>query len=185
MIDLEKLDKLPKRQGRKGYLTEKYGDLYNLKRFDHCWDLSDNNYSPWVKAQRIINKYLGKSFDEAFSKYCKQVRIYEQKEFLDYFNIYKWQGRYFIDINGNIQKIVEEKRKRKIVFIPFGYNYYQYSNELKLYFDSKNDKTYKKLNKEKIRLQKIYWKNHLKENSINAEMALRFRKKIVSEESKL
>ena len=181
MIDLEKLDKLPKRQSRKAYLTEKYGDLYNLKRFDHSWALSDNSLLPWVKAQRIINKYIGKSFDEAFSKYCKQVRIYEQQEFLDYFNVYKWKCDYFVDSNGNIQKIIREKRNRPIVFIPFGYRYWTCPNELKLYFDSKKDKTYKKLNKEKMRLQKIQWKDQLKENTYRAEMVLRTKKDLISE----
>lgn len=184
MIDLEKLDKLPKRQGRKAYLTEKYGDLYNLDKFDHTWVRSDRGDLPCVKAQRIISKYIGKSFDEAFSKYCKQVEIYEQKEFLDYFNTYKWRGDYFVDDNGNIQKIVKEKKIHIVTFIPFGYTYWDCPIELKLRFNSKNDKTYKKLIKEKMRVQKNYWKNQSKETIFRAEMALRSRKKVVSEEIK-
>lgn len=97
-------DSLPSKQGRKSYLTEKFGDLYNLIRFDHPWYRSNKNDLPYVKANRILKKYLGKSFSKAFSEYCKQVEIYEQNEFLENFkNKYGNEPYYIIDKNGNIQ----------------------------------------------------------------------------------
>lgn len=60
-----------------------------------------NDYSPYVHVKRIIKLYLGKSFDEAFSRYCKLVPKYQQKVFLKEFD-----GKYpdcYIDNDGNIQ----------------------------------------------------------------------------------
>ena len=79
------LDSLPKKESRKAYLTKKHGDMWNLHHFDHSWHRSDKNDYVWVKVKRVIKKYMGKSFDEAFSYFCTLVPKHEQSEFLKEF----------------------------------------------------------------------------------------------------
>lgn len=81
-MNLEKLEELPKKESRKEYITRKYGDMWDLRRFDHPWYRSDKNDDPQVIAKRVIKKYLGKSFDDAFSYYCTLVKKHEHDEFL-------------------------------------------------------------------------------------------------------
>ncbi len=40
MIDIEKLENLPQKQGRKAFLVERYGNLYSLKKFDRPYHRS-------------------------------------------------------------------------------------------------------------------------------------------------
>ena len=78
MHKLDELEKLPKRESRKAYLTRKYGDMWDLPRFDHPWYRSNKSDLAYVKAQRVIKKFFGKSFNKAFSYYCKLVQINEK-----------------------------------------------------------------------------------------------------------
>lgn len=119
---IEILETLPFKEGRKAYITRKYGDMWDLPRFDHPHYRSEKSDYPWVKAERVIKKFLGKSFDKAFSYYCNQVKVYEQYEFLDNFNQHQSWGysshpsEYIVDDKGNIQINPEYKkryRKRK------------------------------------------------------------------------
>ena len=41
--------------------------------------------SPWDRIDKLLRKYIGKPFDDAFSYYCKQVPTYQQHIFLEYF----------------------------------------------------------------------------------------------------
>lgn len=98
----------------------------------HDWDRRhDTTYhkvdgvSPWKRIKRICEANIGKQFSKAFSEYCKQVPVYQQKFFLEEFNN---KGRrnsdywtyYYVDKNGNIQKHIGEyfvnKAKNKKVY---------------------------------------------------------------------
>lgn len=105
--DIDKLDYLPKKESRKEYLTRKHGTMWNLQKFDHSWHRSDKNDYAWVKAERIIKKYIGKQYDKAFSEYCQLVEQYEYYRFENYFEKTPgslWEPEYIIDVQGRIQK---------------------------------------------------------------------------------
>lgn len=181
MIDIEKLEQLPTRQSRKQFLTEKHGDMWDLKRFDHPWYRSDKNDLCWVKAERIIKKYMGKSFDKAFSEYCEKVELFEQKEFLDFFDENHWRNDYIIDAQKRIQLNLEKtpRYKKPIYFRSFDYQegyynivtkeivqsprWWEYKNDNNIRviirgfektFESRKDPEYQRLQAEKIKAQK-------------------------------
>lgn len=75
---------------------------------------------PHKRIKRLINDNIGKSFDQAFSKYCSQVPKYQQKYFLKEFeNDITYRGlrwdHYYIDDNGLIQ-IKKAKRNKKAIY---------------------------------------------------------------------
>lgn len=134
MIDLEKLDQLPRRESRKEYLTRKHKNMYNLQRFDHPWYVSDKADSTYFIKHLVLKKYLGRSFDDAFSEYCKRVPIFKQSDFLEEFTNRRWRrnANYLIDENGNIQfnpdgliitfhKYKERYRNRPVTFVSADY----------------------------------------------------------------
>jgi hypothetical protein len=197
------LDSLPKKESRKAYLTKKHGDMWNLHHFDHSWHRSDKNDYVWVKVKRVIKKYMGKSFDEAFSYFCTLVPKHEQSEFLKEFeNAYGWyEPQYIIDDNGNIQinknshryKKKKDKSKESVIFYSIDYeegwydtitkkiyNNKEFSrlhydmfptkNFIKIVicgyskeFESKKDKEYIRLMKEKAKQKKLFDKYYKKE----------------------
>lgn len=123
-MNIDKLENLPKKESRKEYITRKYGDMWNLRRFDHPWSRSDSNDYPWVKANRVIKKYLGRSFDKAFSEYCRKVKLHEQDEFLRLFRGTRWhEPDYLIDSQKRIQFNPNryKGRKRDIIFTSADY----------------------------------------------------------------
>ncbi len=123
MIDIKKLDELPFKEGRKAYLTRKHGSLYNI--FDYH-ENSRQKLNPWVLSERVISKFLGKSFDDAYSYYCKLIpnwdAIYFKKsfkeDFIEYAQMRRYSNfaKYYIDEQGNIQKL-ESEIKRKPIYI--------------------------------------------------------------------
>lgn len=124
MDKLEKLETLPIRESRKEFITREYGDMWNLSRFDHSWDISEKGNLPVNIAERIIKKYMGKSFDDAFSEYCKKVKIHQQKDFLDLFKDRIWNyADYMIDSEKRIQLNPNryQRKKRPIKFRSFDY----------------------------------------------------------------
>lgn len=76
-----------------------------------------DNVSTWTVSRRIIEKYLGKSYDEAFSHYCQIAPKYAQYTFDDNLEKGKWfieeyltykryayRKYYYIDDNGILCK---------------------------------------------------------------------------------
>jgi len=105
MKDIAKLEELPK----------KLGMFRSLSGVDRSWSYGHgstdyhkvNGYFPYTHAIRIIKHYMGKSFNDAFTHFCKIVPKYQQHQFFERFKekTYK-HGRYiecYIDENGNIQ----------------------------------------------------------------------------------
>jgi hypothetical protein len=95
-------DDLPTRENRAANLARRYGDMWNVMDYRNY-----KNPSPWKIADRILSKNIGKSFNLAFSYYCKQVRPHEQKIFLENVSLnirrYRSCSEYSIDDNGLIQ----------------------------------------------------------------------------------
>lgn len=151
-MDITQLENLPKRESRKEYLTKKYGDLWNLKKFDHPWHRSDKNDMPWVIADRVIKKFLGKSFDKAFSYYCKLVPKHEQSEFLrDFKPGYRWEAKYILDKQKRIQLNPDRyiRKKKDIHLKSFDYK--------EGYYDTVTGKT---ISQNDMLYGKHLWNNH-------------------------
>jgi len=106
MIDIEKLENLPYRESNKHHKWK-----HNYKD-DECHKVGD--YYPYTIAQRIITKYLGRTFEEAFSHYCRLVPKYQQKYFLKEFAPEWGYANYYIDEFGKIQEYMITKPKKSI-----------------------------------------------------------------------
>lgn len=73
----------------------------------------------WKRVRRNIHNNIGKSFDMTFHYYCTQVPKYQQRLFLDEFlhypeYWYKFHPGYYVDEQGNIQKVIRSFHKRSI-----------------------------------------------------------------------
>ena len=90
--NLKKLENLPFKASRKEYITEKYGNMYNIHRFDHPYATNNKTKSPWFILKNVIKKFKGNSFDNAFSYYCKLVGYKDQEIFIEYFLLKRQQG---------------------------------------------------------------------------------------------
>ena len=100
-------------------------DPYDLNRsVYHTVD----GVSPYKRIKRICETYIGKQFNKAFSEYCSQVPIYQQRFFLDEFKRKPWHNEYwtyyFVDKQGNIQKHIGKYSKK-------GKKVYYYSDDYK------------------------------------------------------
>ncbi len=106
------IDKSPKELSY--FHSKKYWDSWDSGRnYDHTVD----NVWPWTRVRRIIENNIGKSFDLAFSYYCKQVPIYQQQFFLKEFQqAYRWIVDCYVDENGLIQKIKEKEERKPVIF---------------------------------------------------------------------
>lgn len=119
MIDIEKLDALPKRQGRKERIVEILGSMHNMR------DPVDEENDPWKIAGRVAKAYIGKNWDKAFSYYCKQVpvgRRWRYEAFMRLFNgYYRWNSdKWGIDKNNCIT-FTPYKRNKRIIFYSIDY----------------------------------------------------------------
>jgi len=107
----------------------KSAKLTQEERLKHDWDRrhkseshSTNGVTPWKRVQRICEDYIGKQFDKAFSEYCSQVPVYQQKFFMQEFERKPWKTDYwtyfYVDKQGNIQKHIGTYflKKKKVYF---------------------------------------------------------------------
>lgn len=86
-FDLDKLENLP--------IKQKFHEKWR-KRLDRTF----GQRNPYFTARKIAKKYIGKPYNDAFSYYCKNVRVEHQNNFIGYFGEY---DDYLIDDNGLIQ----------------------------------------------------------------------------------
>jgi len=83
---------------------------------------STDGITPWKRVQRICEDYIGKQFDKAFSEYCSQVPVYQQKFFMQEFERKPWKTDYwtyfYVDKQGNIQKHIGTYflKKKKVYY---------------------------------------------------------------------
>ena len=93
-FDLEKLEDLPSKE-------LPFNKWKKSNRNYNGYDKSFGKRNPYFTARKIAQKNIGKSFDNAFSYYCKNVRQEDQKEFIELFGG-TWNN-YIIDELGLIQ----------------------------------------------------------------------------------
>jgi hypothetical protein len=126
VLNVNDIEVLPLKESRKQYLTEKYGNMYSLSKFDNG---TSSVKSPWVfnynLAKRIIKKYINKPFDDAYSEYCKKAKLESKELFHDFFKpgnsyVYNRLG-YYIDDNGFIQNV--KKIEKEIIYKVYSWNY--------------------------------------------------------------
>lgn len=79
MIDIEYLDTLPKRESISQSIVRRYGSLYETAKWEGYRHRVKHMY-PWVIADDILHKYIGKSYDEAYSVFCKKLKEYGIKD---------------------------------------------------------------------------------------------------------
>lgn len=96
-FNLEKLENLPSKETpfnkwKRGY-----------RNYDG-YDSTFGKRNPYFTARKIAEKNVGKSFNDAFSYYCKNVKKEDQKEFLEMFDTWWRYPKYLIDENGLIQR---------------------------------------------------------------------------------
>lgn len=108
-------ENLPFKASRKEYITNKFGDMWNIHKFDHPWDRSDKTKSPWFILDNVIKKFKGDTYDNAFSYFCKLVPYYEQHKFHEYFHshFHPTYGNDFILINNIITENDNSWNKRR------------------------------------------------------------------------
>lgn len=98
-LNFDKYDELPFRESRANYLTRVYGNMWNLQKFDYY----QSNKGAYCILYRILKSNINKSFDLAFSYYCKKVEKQYQYLFLREFE-YKYRYKnYWIDKNKIIR----------------------------------------------------------------------------------
>lgn len=189
MIDLEKLDSLPKRESITDSLIRRCKSLWNVDKWDNSYRYKEYPY--WKLAKRIINNNIGKSFDDAFSKYCSEVPKHKQYIFLEDFFDAKYgpnYNDYIIDKQGNIQESNfhhYRNRRYKITYYVCSpdYDWSWVNNERIIisgwvkYFDYPTSEYYK-LKREQDHLKKVRNKELKKLKIEEAEYALRNHKKI-------
>jgi len=107
----------------------KSAKLTQEERLKHDWDRrhkseyhSTDGIAPWKRVKRICEAYIGKQFDKAFSEYCSQVPVYQQKFFMQEFERKPWKTDYwtyyYVDKQGNIQKHIGTYflKKKKVYY---------------------------------------------------------------------
>jgi len=94
-FDLEKLEELPSKELPFNKWKRSYRNYNGYDKFF-------GKRNPYFTARKIAQKNIGKSFDNAFSYYCKNVRQEDQKEFIELFDGGRWND-YIIDELGLIQ----------------------------------------------------------------------------------
>lgn len=105
------LDEIQRISGRKYGLVTNTGDWGYGKSGHH----KVGDYYPYDIAKRVIKKYLGKSFDDAFSYYCTLVPKYMQHIFLEEFQPLRrswYRQAYYINSDKIICENKSNRRKR-------------------------------------------------------------------------
>jgi hypothetical protein len=95
---IDKFDKLP-------YREQFFLEIDRKKWYSGYDEMHPTNHiKTWDRIERILQNNIGKSFNLAFSYYCKQVPKYQQHLFLEKFNVNRrYSSYYFVDENSNIQ----------------------------------------------------------------------------------
>lgn len=118
------------------------------KSFDHRRK-SDyhkvDGYYPYKRIKRILENNVGKSFDGAFSYYCRKSPKYQQKQFEETINrnwSRRWGKDYIVDENGLIQGNPDRHKKYSWNSPPYKIQSWDYKEEIQWI----NDKTGKVFN---------------------------------------
>lgn len=120
---ISKFDNLPIHGGM-WRTSDEFGDWKDWRylKIDGKW--------PYHAVRHVVEKFLGKSVDDAFSFFCSICPIQLQWHFYNDVDIYKYQSLvhrygsypffmndYYIDENKNICKYIKLKKKRHYVLV--------------------------------------------------------------------
>ncbi len=115
-------DNLPFRESRKENLVRRYGNLWDLPKFDYPRKSNKGDYT-WVIADRLIQVNLGVNVNKVYSEFCKKTTEpwSQRKDFFDMFETehsrrYRPE-KYIVDENNLIQlnpKVKKPKRTYKL-----------------------------------------------------------------------
>lgn len=175
MVDIEKLDELPKRENRAAYLKRITHGMWNSKIE---YRRSKNEF--YILARRILEHYVGESFNEAFTYFLSLTKNKHHNIFLEEVNKkigYHYWNNYYIDENYIVYKIPRKKYqpKLKITDIDTGI-IYEYTCKNYIYYRDLaiNISKSKKLQREakKIKQEKVYSFVSDKEIKLKAEKLL-------------
>lgn len=189
-IGIDKLQDLPIELLSHNLQKKHWRARYHKYRFNNYHKIDDR--SPFDIAEDIIKKHIGKSYNDAYSAYCKKTKWYQKDIFKDHFNshyiLYRWNN-YIVDDDGLIQLIkIKEyqgpyrfdsidavwERRHKITgkkepeysWHKKNYKHSDYENVLIKgwikYFKSKEDPEYKRLTHEKFKAQQRAFKLKMK-----------------------
>lgn len=175
MVDIEKLDELPKRENRAAYLKRITHGMWNSKIE---YRRSKNEF--YILARRILEKYVGESFNEAFTYFLSLTKNKHHSIFLEEVNknyYYTYWNDYYVDEIYKVCKISRKiyKPKLKITDVDTGI-VYQYTCKDYIYYRDLaiNISKKKKLQREakKIKQEKVYNFVSDKEIKLKAEKLL-------------
>lgn len=103
-IHISQIEKVQELPNRVGHGKDINGNRWNSKNGTYH---SVDGVFPYRRIRRLLKASVGKPFDDVFSKYCKEVPVYQQQYFLQEFeestrrySFYK----YYIDDMGLIQR---------------------------------------------------------------------------------
>lgn len=116
---LEKLDNLPIKISNRKIHTNDYR-RYSSGYSNH----NVGDYSPYTITKRVIESFMDKSFNSAFSYFCKLVPKYQQYIFLEEFEHVPGTRRkptYFIDEFRIIRRVSYPKKDNPVYFTSWDY----------------------------------------------------------------
>lgn len=177
---IEDLDLLPSRESmRKDKFLKAYRRNYRGGDYHKTGD-----YYPYTVLKRILSKFVGKSVNDAFSKYCEIVPKYQQKFFWKEFLPKRWMkvSRYYIDENNLIQSNIKPKRKSYEVRsfnIKYGWRDIKTGEIVTRYSHYNDGQTYDVI---EGTLYKFQHKNYLYYRCFNEELSKK--RKVLREEKK-
>lgn len=115
-MNISKYENLPYRESSKEIARRK-----ERIKFHHNANHRVDGLYPWDNVKRVLKKYKGKHFDDAFSYFCELVPQYQQKWFLEEFepkDYYRsrYSDTWYVDKDGLIQVKKAPKNKKPISF---------------------------------------------------------------------
>lgn len=110
-VSIEKLEELPQHESIRNkrrnhwYIENKYPNSFGPR-------------NPYFTADKIIENNIGKSYNKAFSYFCKNTKIEDRHAFYNNFIYFgKWRySNYKIDDEGNIQDNCNKKLSKSVIF---------------------------------------------------------------------
>lgn len=175
MVDIEKLENLPKRENRAVYLKRITGGMWNSKL-----DYRRTKPEFYILARRILEHYVGESFNEAFTYFLSLTKNKHHNIFLEKVNknvrchYYK---SYYIDENYTLYRVPKKKYRPKLQITDIDTGIvYEYTCKNYIYYRDLaiNASKSKKLQREakKIKQEKVYSFVSDKEIKLKAEKLL-------------
>lgn len=175
MVDIEKLEELPKRENRAAYLERKNGGMWNSRL---AYRRHKNDF--YILAKRILEHNVNKSFNSSFTYFLNITGNKHHGFFLDEIrkkHYWRYGNDYYIDENYIIHKTIKKKYKPKLRITDLDTGIvYEYTCKDYVYYRDKaiNESKTKKLQREakKIKQEKVYNFVSDKEIKLKAEKLL-------------